>query len=129
MSDYLLLTDKKQCPKCQRNYAPAYLPGQCRNCGMQLFSVTDNFVAFEEETGWREYWVWTGMAKGWKHRTQVFAERALSRVVEEEKLDADYGSQDYINRKIDDSRIELRDALKKKKRKPTSRKVYHDIIP
>ena len=132
MSDYLLLTNKAQCPKCNHNFVPTYLPGRCRNCGMQLFDVTDNFTAFEQETGWREYWVWTGKIKGWMHRTQVFAERALSRKVEQEKLDSDYGTQEYINRKIDDSRMELRDALKKKKRKTKTVKTYadsNDIIP
>ena len=58
------------------------------------------------------------------HRTQVFAERALSRELEEEKLDANYGTTDYLNQKIDNSRIELKQALKKTKKKPTFKKSY-----
>ena len=123
MSEYLLLKNIKQCPKCQRESAPTYLPGQCRNCGMQLFANTDNIKRFEHDTGWREYWVYTP-DKGWMHRTQIFGERPLERFYKEEELDADYGTQEYQNRKIENSRIELKEALKKVKKQPTFKKVY-----
>lgn len=123
MNDLLLLKDNNKCPKCHRQSAPKYLPGQCRNCGMQLFADTDQFKKFEQETGWREYWVWTN-DKGWMHRTQVFDERALNRELENEVLDDDYGTESYLNRKIDDSRMELKAALRKIKKTPTYKKVY-----
>ena len=123
MKDYLLLKNVKECPKCRDLFAPTYLPGQCRKCGMQLFKHTDNIKRFEHDTGWREYWVYMP-DKGWMHRTQIFGERPLPRIVEDEVLEDDYGTQDYVNRKIDNSRIELKEALKKTKKKPTFKKVY-----
>jgi len=123
MKDFLLLMDSRQCPKCRNHSAPTYLPGQCRCCGMQLFKHTDNIKRFEHDTGWREYWVYTN-DKGWMHRTQIFGEKALSREVEEDVTPDNYGTQEYLNEKIDNSRAELKKALKKSKKSPTFKKSY-----
>ena len=123
MGDLLLLKNKHQCPKCRYDTAPQYLPGQCRACGMQLFDYTNDLQKFEDETGWREYWVWH-RDKGWMHRTQIFNERALEREIVEDVVEEDYGTEAYINRKIDNSRIELKQALAKGKKKATFKKVY-----
>ena len=82
---------------------------------MHLFKATDAISKFEEDTGWREYWVWTGKTKGWCHSTQLKAEKALEREVKLEKLPDDYGTEAMTARKISESRMELKEALKKKK--------------
>lgn len=131
MSEYLLLKDKSKCPKCQSK-GVRELPGACRNCGIKLFKATDQIINFEADTGWREYWVYTTV-NGWMHRTHLLDERgkfikrkpkALEREYNEPELDSDYGTQEYQNRKIENSRIELKEALKKVKKKPTFKKVY-----
>lgn len=119
MSDYILLINCDECPKCRRKSVPKQLPALCRNCGMYLFKHTDNLAAFVADTGWREYWVWTGLDGGWKHSTQLDAPTPMHRVVEIEKLPDNYGTQEFINQKIDDSRIELKTALKRKRKGPT----------
>ena len=116
MNDYLLLTDRKQCPKCLRLAAPTNLPALCRNCGMHLFKSTDNLAAFVADTGWREYWVWTGTEEGWKHSTQLDAPNPLHRVVEIPKLPDNYGTQEFIDQKIADTRKELKEELKRKRK-------------
>ena len=119
MKDYLLLTDRNECPKCRKLAAPKQLPALCRWCGMHLFKSTDALLKFEEDTGWREYWVWTGFQEGWKHRTQVFSPAPNSRIPNIEKLPDNYGTEAFIQQKIADSRKELKEALKQKRRGPT----------
>ena len=114
--NYLLLTDPKFCPSCRRNGVPSSLPAKCRCCDMWLFKATDSILRFEEDTGWREYWVWTGKDKGWMHSTQVKKEMALERELRQEKLPDNYGTEEYLKQKVADSRMELRDALKRKKK-------------
>ena len=82
---------------------------------MWLFKASDSIEKWEEDTGWREYWVWTGLDKGWKHRTQIFDERALSRIVERYDREADYGTQEYLNRKASKAVNELAQEKHKKK--------------
>lgn len=100
MSDYLLLTHKVECPACRRHSVPKYLPGVCRTCGMRLFDASNGFKRFEEETGWREYWVWCGYEEGWKHRSQVFNPEPLHRVYKAPELESDYGTEQFQNRKL-----------------------------
>ena len=118
MSQYLLLLDKAICPKCRRKAVPPYYPAQCRNCGMMLFLSGNDFAGYERNTGWREYWVWTGKDKGWVHRSHIFDESAkpLDRVYDIPKLDADYGTPEYQKKKVDNSRAELKDHIKTLKR-------------
>ena len=118
MSEFLLLRDVSICPSCRRKTVPSHLYGQCRNCGMLLFDQTNNFAGYERDTGWREYYVWTGKNEGWKHRSHIFDESAkpLDRVYEIPKLDADYGTPEYQKKKIANSRSELKDRIKTLKR-------------
>ena len=118
MSDYLLLTDRKQCPKCGKYRVPPYPPGLCRNCGMNLFRSMDGFIQFEIDTGWREYWVWTGKDEGWKHRTQIFNPSPIKRDYNLPNMPDNYGTQEYINQKLENSRIELKKHLSERKKKP-----------
>ena len=113
MSDYLLLTDKTKCPKCYIKCVPSSLPARCGNCGMRLFKAADSIKWFEADTGWREYWVWCGKQEGWKHRTQVFDPNPLVRKQKFQELDSDYGTEAYIHKQVDNSRIELKKALGK----------------
>lgn len=124
-SDYILLKDKKRCPKCDHATVPRSLPSRCRHCGMLLFKDTDAIKRWEEDTGWREYWVWTNL-NGWMHRTQVFDQSPIRRETKLQKLDDNYGTEEFINQKIANSRMELKDALKKKKLKPTKTIKYEN---
>jgi hypothetical protein len=119
MSDFILLKDPSTCPACKSNTAPASLPGKCSNCGKQLFKFTDAIKKFEQETGLMEYWVWTGSEHGWKHRSHLVdqSSKALTRSYEIPKLPDDYGTDTYQARRIRESRIELREAMKKPKYK------------
>ena len=82
---------------------------------MMLFDKSNNFEQYEKDTGWREYWVWTGKIEGWKHRSHLFDESAkpLSRVYEIPKLDPDYGTPKFIEKKKAASRSELKDRIRK----------------
>lgn len=108
MSDYILLGEISFCPACRRKTVPEVLPGLCRACGMWLFKASDQIKKFEDETGWREYWVWTGKQKGWVHRSHLFDtdgrivrdETALDRVYREPELPKDYGTPEYQKRRI-----------------------------
>ena len=126
--NYILLTNPKECPACRHEAAPTYLPGKCHNCKMQLFKWEDCFRKFEDETGWREYYVFTGKDFGWKHRTHLFSvedskpveAKALEREYVAPKLEDDYGTPQFIERKKKESRKELVAELKKRKRKPVT---------
>lgn len=115
MSKYLLLRDRNQCPACRTPNAPKILPSVCRCCEMRLFKATDAILRWEEDTGWREYWVWTGEAKGWMHRTQVFNEMALEREYRAEKRPDNYGTKEFLQEKVQKQYEEAKNALKKKK--------------
>ena len=122
MSEYLLLTDRSICPSCRRKSAPSGY-GQCRSCGMMLFDNHNDFKKYEDETGWREYWVF-GKIHGWRHRSHLFDENSkpLTRKYEIPKLDDDYGTQDYVNRQMANApdQIEKRKLIKKLKKKPVT---------
>ena len=79
---------------------------------MMLFKSSNNFPQYEADTGWREYWVWTGIIEGWKHRTQVFDPAPLIRVFSPEKLPANYGTEEFQKQRIAESQSELKDHLK-----------------
>ena len=91
---------------------------------MWLFKGTDDFEKFETDSGWREYYVFNSQ-NGWMHRTQILDEHgkplarvnALEREYVAPKLDDDYGTESYQNRLLANTRMELKDALKKKKLK------------
>ena len=85
---------------------------------MMLFDKSNNFEQYEKDTGFREYWVWTGKDKGWVHRSHLFDKSAqpLDRVYEIPKLDDDYGTPEYQKKKIANSRSELKDRIKTLKR-------------
>lgn len=125
MSNYILLKDQTCCPKCRTQAVPKVLPARCRCCGMMLFTIFHDFEKYERFEGWREYWVWTGIEEGWKHRTQLLDEhgkplkqsQALEREYKAPKLDDDYGTESYIERKIQESRIELKQRAKDFKKK------------
>ena len=119
MSKYILLRDRNHCPACQRPAVPNSIPAKCRSCGMQLFKFTDNLTKWEAETGWREYWVWTGSEFGWKHRSHVMGEgaKALTRSYEIPKLPDDYGTPEYQTRRLNETRSELQEAMRKTKPK------------
>jgi len=112
----LLLKNKIQCPKCRRPHR-CLLPSQCRVCGMWLFLATHDFDKFQEDTSWREYWVFT-TNYGWVHQTQLKMElKPLEQdYYKPTKLPENYGTQEFINEKIANSRIELKEALKHKKK-------------
>jgi hypothetical protein len=117
MSKYILLTDRNVCPKCRTQAVPKSLPALCRACGMQLFKSTDAIKTFVEQTGWREFWVYCGKDYGWKHSTQLDDERPLERdYYKPEKLPDNYGTEEYLQQKVANSRIELNKALKHKKK-------------
>lgn len=126
MSEYLLLTDFGKCPKCRRDHRIVFWPSVCRNCGMMLFQVSNNFVQYEVDTSWREYWVWTGRAEGWKHRSAILDPNAkpLSRIYIAPKLDDDYGTEAYNERKKESIREPIKEFIKTvKKSKRTVRVV------
>ena len=112
---YLLLKDRSVCPKCRTQAVPKSLPAKCRACGMWLFKSTDAVNRFMAETGWRELWVFCG-SEGWKHSTQLDEAKPLTRDVVTEKLPDNYGTSEFIQEKLDNSRIELKEALKHKKK-------------
>jgi hypothetical protein len=114
---YLLLTNPNECPKCRTQAVPKSLPAQCRACGMHLFKSTDAINRWIEETGWREFWVYCGKDYGWKHSTMLDETKPLERDhYKPEKLPDNYGTTEYLNEKIANSRIELKEALKHKKK-------------
>ena len=102
MSDFLLLLDPRECPACRhKSVAGQGSSRHCSNCGKFLFFEPFNFVKYEADTGWREYWVWCG-EEGWKHRDHLFDDnsKALHRTYKMPELDADYGTQSYLDRKM-----------------------------
>jgi len=91
-----------------------------------LFRSGNDLTSYERDTGFREYWVWTGKDKGWVHRSHLFDESAkpLNRVYEIPKLDADYGTPEYQKKKVAESRSELKEHIKTlKKHKNTVRVI------
>lgn len=91
---------------------------------MMLFQNGNDFAKYEADTGWREYWVWTGNQEGWKHRSQVFEPTPLNRIYTPPKLDADYGTPEFIQRKKDSTRDEPKEFIKTiKKAKRTVRVI------
>lgn len=119
--NYLLLTDKNNCPACRHNNCVTSLPSRCRHCGMWLFLAENNMKRFEEQTGWREYWVWTGNQEGWKHRSHIMSEsKPLERELNLEKLPDNYGTPEFHKQRLADSRKELKAELKKRKKKPVT---------
>ena len=131
MSNYILLTDPKECPACRKPFVPSNMPGECRNCGKMLFKHEHNFRKYESDTGWREYYVWTGKIEGWKHRSQILSAEtskpiesiALEREYKAPKLEDDYGTPDMIKRRLENSRVELKSEIKKLKKKPVTVRV------
>ena len=101
-----------------------------------LFQSGNDLAKYEADTGWREYWVWTGKAKGWIHRSHLFSVddskpleilSPLSRNVPIPALDSDYGTPGYAKRQLENSpeRQELKREYKRLKKKPmTVRKIY-----
>ena len=89
MSDLILLKQKSRCPVCAADIYSLHLPTNCRNCGILLFYGHQDFEKYEQQTGWREYWVFFREG-GWKHRTHILdfdgkpinRNTALDRVVE-----------------------------------------------
>ena len=116
MGKYLLLTDRNVCPKCRTQAVPKSLPGQCRACGMHLFKSTDATKTFVADTGIRDWWMYCGKDIGWAHSTQIDNMQPLTRSYEIEKLPDNYGTSEFIQEKLDNSRIELKEALKSKKK-------------
>lgn len=110
---YLLLTDAKKCPACRRSHlVPTY--GQCRHCGMMVFMAQHDFESYQKDTGWREYWVYT-KSNGWMHQTQLLMrQEALARDVEMEKLPDNYGTEEFVNQKIDDVKAGAKAAIKER---------------
>jgi hypothetical protein len=104
MSNYILLLDKTICPNCHHATVPSHLPGQCRHCGKHLFLATHDFQQFQADTGWREYWVYTG--EGWKHSTHINTPNAvaLEREYHAPELPSNYGTQEFLNEKIANAR-------------------------
>ena len=102
MSKYILLLDPKCCPACHRPTVPSHLPGRCLACGKHLFLAEHNFKRFQDETGWREYWVYTGKLEGWKHSTHLNdpQAKALEREYHAPELPSNYGTQEYLDQKI-----------------------------
>ena len=90
-----------------------------------LFTHGNNLSGYEAETGWREYWVWTGNSEGWKHRTQIFDPQPLNRVYEITKLDDDYGTPEYQKRQLENSpeRKELKKEYQRLKKKPVTVRI------
>ena len=97
---------------------------------MMLFDSTDNFRKYEQDTGWREYYVFTKI-NGWKHRSHVLdtetskpveVEQPLHRVYESPKLDDDYATPSWHKRQLEKSpeRIQLKKELKRLKKKPVT---------
>lgn len=68
MMSYLLLKDKRVCPQCHFRVYPKHFR-HCSNsqCHALHFLRPINFKLFEEEGGFRQYYVWTE-TKGWMHR-------------------------------------------------------------
>ena len=101
---------------------------------MWLFDANDNFQKFEADTGWREFWIWSGHETGWKHRSHYVdndgnlrvKHKAFERVQIEEKLPSNYGTQSFVDDQIKNSRVELKhelEYLKKKRRRKTFNKL------
>jgi hypothetical protein len=94
-----------------------------------LFDAQQSFRQYEQETGWREYYVWTGKIKGWLHRSHILSaetskpvevETPLEREYQAPKLKDDYGTPEMIKRRLDESRKELKAEIKKLKKKPVT---------
>ena len=77
---------------------------------MWLFRWGNGFRSFEQQTGWREYWVWIGKDRGWVHRSHIFSAEdsksietaaPLNRVYTPPKLADDYGTEAYNRRKAE----------------------------
>ena len=113
---YLLLTDVKKCPSCRRSHlVPTY--GQCRHCGMMLFMDYHDFEAYQRDTGWREYWVYT-KSNGWMHQTQLLMrQEALARDVEAETLPENYGTEEFVSQQIQTVRDEAKQQIKEQSKK------------
>ncbi len=128
MSEYILLLDKTRCPKCSHfTITDSGTLSRCRNCGMTLFLRNSNLVQYETDTGWREYWVWTGIQEGWKHRSHIFDGNSnpLTRRYEVPELDSDYGTNDFIKRKLENApdQIKKREIIKRLKKKPVTVRI------
>lgn len=79
---------------------------------MLLFDAKHQFKQYEDDTGWREYWVFT-KENGWMHRTQILERtEALSRRLESPKLDDDYGTDAYNRRKAKEKRLEAKQKVR-----------------
>ena len=82
MSDYLLLKNKSECPKCRCKQNRSH-NGHCVNCGIKLFVREINFDAYEADGNSREWWFFNP-EKGWMHRSQIMiSETPLERKVAE----------------------------------------------
>lgn len=106
---YLLLKQRRTCPRCHRIAVPENLPGVCRSCNVMLFRSDQSFELYAEQTADREYYVFNTQL-GWMHSTQLKDPQALSRDYKPPKLPDGYGTKTAEQRAkeaIQDSRRKL----------------------
>lgn len=102
---------------------------------MWLFDKSHNFKKFEDESGWREYWIWFGREKGFVHRSHIFTtecievqrETPLERVYKAPELPSNYGTKAFIKENLDNSRFELKEEINQI-RKKRRRKTFNKLI-
>lgn len=92
MADYLLLKDQGQCPRCRCDRVIHFR--QCINCGTMLFTRPIQFSRYEDEGGFKNYWLFDAL-RGWIHRDAIMVDdfSPNEREYKAPKLDPDYGRQ------------------------------------
>ena len=78
---YLLLTNIDVCPSCHYKTRPSHF-SHCRTCNTLIFHHPIDFISFEADGGFRQYYLWT-KDRGWIHRDHVMMERAKAMEREE----------------------------------------------
>lgn len=108
MSEYLLLKQKTQCPRC-RAKRRSTINGHCANCGIQLFVNPINFQAFEDDGHSREWWFFHP-SNGWMHRSQVMIEeRPIERRIPELVTEKNTKSAEQ---RVEEVKAETRDKMR-----------------
>lgn len=89
MPDFLLLKSKV-CPRCHCDRVVHFR--QCPNCSTMLFTRPIQFSNYENDGGFRNWWVYD-VLKGWIHRDAVMVAEYVpnERLYKAPKLDDNYG--------------------------------------
>jgi hypothetical protein len=105
MSDFLLLKNIHQCPRCMANRR-GHHTGRCQNCGAMLFnSLEYDFQRFDMEGPTRLYWAFCPQ-RGWVSRSYILNPTAKAQTAhfEDDDIPSDYGKQ-YTPEDVQSGRI------------------------